>query len=113
MSTDTMVNSAEDAIWAIPQERPQYLAEDLRALTAEADTLRIGPHPGWQIELDSAVVRVRSTGQDPGDELSVVRVIAAAVWAADINHRPSAISAGDQVAQQALQRCSLMSESID
>ncbi len=107
------VNSAEDAIWAIPQERPQYLAEDLRALTAEADTLRIGPHPGWQVEFDSAVVRVRSTGEDPGDALSVVRVIAAAVWAAGIDHRPSAISAGDQVAQQALHRWSLASESID
>ncbi|MCH9731874.1 MAG: HAD-IIA family hydrolase [Actinomycetia bacterium] len=103
------VNSAEDAIWAIPQERPDYLAEDLRALTAEADTLRIGPHPGWQVELDSAVLRVRSTGEDPGDALSVVRVIAAAVWAADVNPGPSAISAGDQVAQQALQRWSLLS----
>lgn len=103
------VNSAEDAIWAIPQQRPDYLAEDLRALTADADTLRVGPHPGWRVELDSAVVRVRSSGEDTGDALSVVRAIAAAVWAVDPEHRPSAISADDDTARRALQRWSLPS----
>ncbi len=102
------VNSAADAIWAIPQQRPDYLAEDLRGLTAEADTLRVGPHPGWQVELDAAAVRVHSTGEDPGDTLSVVRVIAGAVWAVAPEHRPSVISAGNEVARQALQRWSLL-----
>ncbi len=107
------VNSAEDAIWAVPQQRPDYLAEDLRALTVDADTLRIGPHPGWQVELDSVAVKVRATGEDTGDALSVVRVIAAAVWAADPDHRPTAISAGDETARQALRRWSLPSTAID
>lgn len=102
------VNSALDAIWAIPQERPDYLAEDLRALTSDADTLRVGPHPGWQVEFDSAAVRVRSTGADPGDALSVVRVIAAAVWASDAESRPSAITAGDEMSRQALECWSLL-----
>ena len=103
------VNSAEDVIWAIPQQRPDYLAEDLRALTADADTLRVGPQPGWQVGLDSAVARVRSTGADPGDPLSVVRALAAAVWAVDPDDRPSAFSGGDEIARQALQRWSLPS----
>ncbi len=104
------VNTAEDAIWAIPEQRPDYLAEDLRALTADADTLRVGPHAGWSVELDSSSVMVRSTGEDPGDALSLVRAIAAAVWAAaDLDPRPSAISAGDEMTRQALQRWSLLS----
>ena len=102
------VNSAEDAIWAIPAQRPDYIAEDLRALSADADTLRVGQHPGWQVDLDSADLRVRSTGADPGDALSVVRAVAAAVWAVDTELRPSAIAAGDETARQALQRWSLL-----
>ena len=100
------VSTARDAIWAIPQQRPDYLAEDLRALTADADTLRVGPHPGWQVDIDSAAVTVRSTGKDPGDGLSVVRAIAAAVWAADGDGHPSTISAGDDMARQAVERWS-------
>ncbi|KWX61268.1 HAD-IIA family hydrolase, partial [Mycobacterium sp. NAZ190054] len=47
------VNSAEDAVWAVPDQRPTFLAEDLRALTAgDADTLRIAPHPGWHVDVD-------------------------------------------------------------
>jgi len=106
------VNNAEDAIWAVPQERPDYLAEDLRALTEDADTLRVGPHPGWQVDVGPDAVTVRSTGDEPGDELSVVRAVAAAVWAAD-GRRPSPISAGDDLARQALQRWSLVSAGID
>ena len=107
------VSTAQDAIWAIPQQRPDYLAEDLRALTADADTLRVGPHPGWQVDIDSAAVTVRSTGKDPGDGLSVVRAIAAAVWAADGDGHPSTISAGDDMARQAVQRWSGVSAAID
>ena len=107
------VSTARDAIWAIPQQRPDYLAEDLRALTADADTLRVGPHPGWQVDIDSAAVTVRSTGKDPGDGLSVVRAIAAAVWAADGDGHPSTISAGDDMARQAVERWSGVSAAID
>lgn len=102
------VNTAADAIWAVPEQRPDYLAEDLRALTADVDTLRVGPHPGWQVDIDWAAVRVRSTGADPGDELSVVRAIAAAVWAADADSRPSTITAEDDAARQAVGRWSLV-----
>jgi len=102
------VNTAEDAIWAIPSQRPDYLAEDLRALTADADTLRVGPHPGWQVDVQSETVTVRTTGNDPGDDLSVVRAIAAAVWAADADGQHRAISAVDDTARQAIDRWSLV-----
>lgn len=107
------VNSAADAIWAIPQQRPDYLAEDLRALANDAETLRVGPHPAWQVDVDADTVRVRSTGDDPGDPLSVVRALADAVWAAEPDVRPLTISADDEPARQALQRWSLLPAGID
>ena len=106
------VNSAEDAIWAIPEQRPDFLAEDLRALTAqEADLLRIARHPGWHVDITDRGVTVTSTGADPGDALSVVRAVAATVWSADILRRPI-IGVGDE-ARQAVERWSLVSPRID
>ncbi len=106
------VNSAEDAIWAIPEQRPNFLAEDLRALLGQdADVLRIQGHPGWHVDVGGPAVTVTSTGSDPGDSLSPVRAIAAAVWAADIARRP--IVGGDDAARQAVQRWSLVSARID
>ena len=107
------VNSAEDAIWAVPQQRPVYLADDLRGLTDDAETLRIGPHPGWRADIDGTDVTVRATGADPGDDLSVVRVIAAAVWSADSGEQPSSIRAADDTARRALERWSLAALRID
>jgi len=100
------VNSAADAIWAAPSERPVFLAEDLRALAGQdADTLRIDKHPGWRIEIGDDAVTVTSTGSDAGDSLSAVRAVAAAVWSADIGRR--AIVGGDDAARQAVDRWSL------
>jgi HAD superfamily hydrolase (TIGR01450 family) len=100
------VNSAADAVWASADERPEYLAEDLRALTGQdADTLRIAPHPGWQVDVAADAVTVTSTGADSGDALSAVRTVAAAVWAADIDRRP--VVGGDDAARQAVEQWSL------
>lgn len=107
------VNNAEDAIFAVPDERPQLLAEDLRALTDDADTLRVGPHPAWRVEVGDDAVSVHSTGTDSGDALSVVRAIAAAVWAADEPVRRRPIVAADDAARQAARRWSLLSDAID
>ncbi|MDA2893643.1 HAD-IIA family hydrolase [Mycolicibacterium sp. BiH015] len=106
------VSSAEDAIWAAVEQRPDFLAEDLRALTAQnADLLRIASHPGWRVEIADRGVTVTSTGADPGDALSVVRAVAATVWAADIPRSP--IIGGDDAARQAVERWSLVSSRID
>jgi hypothetical protein len=105
------VNTAEDAIWASPQQRPDYLAADLRALTADSDTLRVAPHPGWEVGVDSARVTVRATGEDSGDALAVVRAIAAAVWASD--QRRSPIRPVDDTAREAVARWSLAPADID
>lgn len=100
------VNSAVDAVWASVDERPVYLAEDLRALTTQdAGTLRIGEHPGWRAEVSDDAVMVTSAGSDPGDVLSAVRTVAAVVWAAGIARR--AIVGGDDAGRQAVERWSL------
>lgn len=100
------VNSAADAVWATADERPVFLAEDLRALTAQdADTLRIGPHAGWQAEVTDDAITVTTTGSDPGDSLSALRTVAAAVWAAGVGLRP--VIGGDDAARQAVDRWTL------
>ena len=114
------VNTAADAIWAVPQQRPDCIAEDLRGLTVAADALRVAPQPGWQTDIDSGVLTVLSRrsdtgngqGHDPGDGLAVVRAIAAAVWAADGQQRPTTLAAGDDAARQAMQRWSLVPVAI-
>lgn len=104
----TGVSTAADLLRARTSERPTYLAADLRSLTAPADALRIGRHPAWRIELDSAAVTVHSTGDDPGDAVSVVRATAHAVWNAGIDGRAVTVRAGDDTAHRALQRWSLL-----
>lgn len=103
------VNNAEDAIFAIPEERPQLLAEDLRALTDDPADLRVGAHPAWHVDLEDDAVSVRATGADTGDPLSIVRAIAAAVWAEDTPARRRRIVAADDTARQAALRWSLLS----
>ena len=99
----TGVNTALDAIVAGTDERPTYLGEDLRALSVDADTLRIAAHPAWRTAFDSGAVTVAATGADPGDDgLSVVRATARAVWDADRTGGPLAVLAGDDTARAAL-----------
>jgi len=105
----TGVGTALDAIVADPDYRPSYLSEDLRALTADADTLRVAAHPGWRTEVGPDAVTVTATGADPGDDgLSVVRATARAVWDADRSGGPLAIRAGDDTARAALDRWALL-----
>ncbi|MGE2835785.1 HAD-IIA family hydrolase [Mycobacterium sp. SMC-4] len=100
------VHTAVDAVWADPDQRPDFLAEDLRALTAEADVLRVGPQPAWRVEIADTTVTVHAAAADvPADPLSVVRAIAAAVWAAE--QRPTTLAAGDDTAREAMARWSL------
>jgi glycerol-1-phosphatase len=104
----TGVSTAADMIRAADSERPDYLAADLRALNDSADSLRVGPHPGWRVDIDAATVSVHATGSDVGDPLSAVRAIASAIWEADLDGQPFTISAGDDTARQALEPWSVL-----
>ena len=60
----TGVSTAEDMIRAAASERPDYLAADLRSLYARADILRVGPQPGWRIDIGPSAVTVHATGRE-------------------------------------------------
>ena len=67
------------------------------------------------LELDGSTVTVHATGDAPGDSLSVVRAVAAAVWTAgrDGDDRRGLIAGADETARQAVQRWSLAPPTID
>ena len=103
------VSTAAETVRAAVGQRPNYIAEDLRALYARVDSLRIGPHPAWYVDGGPSAVTVQSTGRDPGDPLSVVRATASAVWNAHLDGRHVILMAGDDIARQAMERWSLLS----
>jgi glycerol 3-phosphatase-2 len=107
------VSTADEVLHAVPQEQPDYIAEDLRSLGAPSDALRVGPHPGWRVDIGDAAVTVHAADADRGDDLSVLRATAFAVWQSDLAGRPFAVRAGDDTAAAALRRWSLLAATID
>jgi glycerol 3-phosphatase-2 len=105
----TGVSTAADMVRADAESRPTYVGADLRSLYDSADTLRIGPHPAWRVDVGPRDVAVHSTGQPADDALTVVRATASAVWSSGLDGRPFAITGGDDTARQALEQCSLLS----
>jgi glycerol-1-phosphatase len=107
----TGVNSARDAVYAIPAQRPTYIGNDLRSLHQDAAQLAVGPRAGWRVDLDDGVFTVSSCGEQEEQEddgLSVVRAVAGAVWEAHLDGQSFTVEPGDQGARDALQRWSLM-----
>lgn len=99
----TGVNSARDAVYAVPEQRATFLGRDLRSLHLPADQLTVSPQPSWHIDMHDHAVTVSTAGRDEGDGLSIVRAVAHAVWSA----QPASVTAGDDTAHAALQRWSL------
>lgn len=107
----TGVNSARDAVFAIPQERPTYIGADLRSLLSDAEAVEVAAHPAWKTEVGAGAVTVTATGQDAGaDDLSIVRAVARSIWDAPAGEAPFTVQAGDDVALAELQRWSLLGD---
>jgi glycerol-1-phosphatase len=104
----TGVNTARDAVYAKPEQRPTYIGHDLRALHQDSKLLAVGPQPGWAVEVGVGAVTVNGNGADDGDGLSIVRAAAAAVWGVPFGGQPMLIRAGDDRARDALERWSLV-----
>lgn len=109
----TGVSTAADMVFAAPEERPNYVAPDLRSLYARSDTIRVGPHPAWNVDVGPNGVTVKWTGHEAQDPLTVVRATASAIWSSGWKGRPPAVAAGDTTARQALERWSLLHGTID
>jgi glycerol-1-phosphatase len=103
------VNSARDAVHAVPEQRATYIGYDLRSLHLDADMLAVAPQPAWHIETGHLSLTV-STGREDqaSDDLSIVRAVANAVWASNDDAQAIIIEAGDDTAHDALQRWSLV-----
>ncbi|MDO3636728.1 HAD-IIA family hydrolase [Mycolicibacterium arseniciresistens] len=102
------VSTADDTLRAPADLRPGFIGADLRSLDRPAEELRVGPHPGWRVDVDTTAVTVSATGQDHGDDLSVLRALADAVWSAGIAGDSLTVDAGDDTAREALQHLSLL-----
>jgi len=109
----TGVNSARDAVFAKPEERPTYIGADLRSLLTAGDLLAVASHPAWRTEVGDGAVTVTATGRETGaDDLSIVRAVARAIWDAPAAGRQRTITAGDEIARTQLQRWSLLADAI-
>ncbi len=84
----TGVNSARDAVYAVPEQRATFIGHDLRSLHQHADELAVGPQSAWHIDTADDAITVSTAGDDEGDGLSIVRAVAHAVWSAR-GHVPS------------------------
>jgi glycerol-1-phosphatase len=107
----TGVSTAAEMVYAVPAERPNYVAPDLRSLHSEVATLEVGPHAAWKVETGAGTATVHWTGEDTQDPLTVVRATAHAVWQSNADGGPVDIAAGDDTARHALERWSLLSAS--
>ncbi len=99
----TGVNSARDAVFAVPEQRATFIGHDLRALHQDAQELVVGPQAPWQVDTDGSTLTVSTSQNDDGDGLSIVRAVAHAVWSTPA----MTVKAGDDTAHAALQRWSL------
>lgn len=106
------VSTAADMVFAIPEERPNFVAADLRSLLVDSAGLRIGPHPAWQVTTGPNEVTVQSTGLPAEDTLAIVRATAAAMWSTGWTGQPPVLTAGDEAAREALERWSLLAQPI-
>lgn len=93
----TGVCDAAELLAAPPRQRPDLIAADLAALTADPDSLTPGPRPGWVVE--QANPGWRLTGR--GDPVDALRALCAAVWAGDGEAAPEVV-AGDDGGARAL-----------
>jgi hypothetical protein len=108
----TGASSARDTIAAVPEQRPAYIAADLRSLHDDAEVLAVAAQPDWRVHISGATATVASARPGTGgDGLSIVRTLARAVWDADFDNRSFSVEPGDETAREALQRWSLLDDS--
>ena len=100
-----------DAVYADVDHRPTTSQPTFGPCSSPPTVWPLPNTPAWAVDVNQDAVTITATGSDPGsDDLSVVRATARAVWdsgSADAE-RQLAVLAGDDVAQAALRRWSLL-----
>jgi glycerol-1-phosphatase len=70
------VATPKQLIEAVPAERGTYLAADLTALTETTEDLKIGPRPGWTVQVADGVL----VADGEGDDLDLLRALCHVAW---------------------------------
>ena len=82
----TGVATAADVLAAAPDQRPTYLAADLRGLlvrhAAPEHTDAAAGCGGWRVTHDGATLEIARDGQSDGDPLDLLRALCPLTWAA-------------------------------
>ena len=100
----TGVSTVPDLLIAPPEQRPTYVIDDLAGLFDDPESVRVGPQPGWNVEVfDSRVV---VTPDDDAAAVSMVPAVVHAIWAAidgtDVDVDTLSVAAGDAATQERL-----------
>lgn len=100
----TGVSTVPDLLIAPPEQRPTYVIDDLAGLFDDPERVRVGPQPGWNVEVfDSRVV---VTPDDDAAAVSMVPAVVHAIWAAidgtDVDADTLSVAAGDAATQERL-----------
>ena len=100
----TGVSTVPDLLIAPPEQRPTYVIDDLAGLFDDPERVRVGPQPGWNVEVfDSHVV---VTPDDDAAAVSMVPAVVHAIWAAidgtDVDADTLSVAAGDAATQERL-----------
>jgi HAD superfamily hydrolase (TIGR01450 family) len=102
------VATPADLLAAQENQRPRYVAADIRGLLRPAHAVAVAAHPDWSVDvLDDDRLRIEFTGIDP-DHLDALRSLCAAWWP---THRPGTptVEPVDDHAAAALTRLGLAS----
>ncbi|MGH3872421.1 MAG: HAD-IIA family hydrolase [Pseudonocardiaceae bacterium] len=93
------VADAATLLAAPPEQRPDHLGADLRALRGTLDKTRIQLRPGWRVDPVDGTLLLHSNGTS-GDPLDALRTLCAAWWAGHTG--PVEVRACDAAATAAL-----------
>ena len=90
----TGVATPASLLAAVPEERPRYVAADLRGLAESAEDLLIGPQKEWQVQADGGTLVASGTG----DGLGLLRALCHTAWETGV----TAVRGEDVTARAAL-----------
>lgn len=96
----TGVGTPADALFAPPELRPQYIADDMRALQRPISESVVGAHGSWKVRVGEQSLELSADSPAGDDRLAALRALCAAWWAAGSGR--IAVQAGDSEASRAL-----------
>ena len=98
----TGVDDPAGTLFAEPEMRPRYVAEDVAALHRCPEESVISEHSGWKVRVDDSTVELAAASEADHDRLSALRALCAAWWPVGSGH--VRVRARDARAASALRR---------